>query len=418
MTRHFWVLIHRYAGLYMAFFLIVAGLTGSILAFYHEIDHWLNPELHKVAIQQRAMLDPFELRERAKALVPKAHINEVRFLREPGEVYSVMLMPATDPATNKPYDLAYNTLRLNPYSGELIEFSKEGSYWPLTRKNILSFIYALHYQLALGDFGMWLFGIAALIWTLDCFVGFYLTFPVNRKRAQLPENSPPNKKTFWSRWAIAWKIKWSSSTYRVNFDLHRAGGLWTWIMLFIFAWSSVAFNLGKQVYQPVMQTLFAMPDFETFPIGTLPQPRPIPVLDWQTAHSMGQRLIAEQAEKFGFKILAEDWLMYDSSRGLFNYQVRSDQDFLDEGGITSIYFDGDTGALVGTDLPSDRNIGVSITYWLVSLHMAHVFGLPYQVLVCLMGLVIVMLSVTGIYIWLKKRHARQFSKLRNASRNQ
>jgi uncharacterized iron-regulated membrane protein len=27
----FWVLVHRYAGLGMAFFLVVAGLTGSVL---------------------------------------------------------------------------------------------------------------------------------------------------------------------------------------------------------------------------------------------------------------------------------------------------------------------------------------------------------------------------------------------------
>jgi uncharacterized iron-regulated membrane protein len=37
-TRRFWVLVHRYAGLFMAFFLSVAGLTGSILAFDGEIN--------------------------------------------------------------------------------------------------------------------------------------------------------------------------------------------------------------------------------------------------------------------------------------------------------------------------------------------------------------------------------------------
>jgi uncharacterized iron-regulated membrane protein len=38
MNRHFWVLIHRYAGLTTALFLSVVGLTGSVLAFYYEID--------------------------------------------------------------------------------------------------------------------------------------------------------------------------------------------------------------------------------------------------------------------------------------------------------------------------------------------------------------------------------------------
>jgi len=36
--------------------------------------------------------------------------------------------------------------------------------------------------------------------------------------------------------------------------------------------------------------------------------------------------------------------------------------------------------------------------------------LPYRIFVCGLGLVIVMLSVTGVYIWWKKRQARNFSK--------
>ena len=35
-------------------------------------------------------------------------------------------------------------------------------------------------------------------------------------------------------------------------DLHRAGGLWLWAMLFVFAWSSVAFNLTP-AYDAVMR---------------------------------------------------------------------------------------------------------------------------------------------------------------------
>lgn len=38
---------------------------------------------------------------------------------------------------------------------------------------------------------------------------------------------------------------WEAGGYKLNFDLHRAGGLWLWAMLFILAWSSVAFNLSE-----------------------------------------------------------------------------------------------------------------------------------------------------------------------------
>lgn len=35
-----------------------------------------------------------------------------------------------------------------------------------------------------------------------------------------------------------------------------------------------------------------------------------------------------------------------------------------------------------------------------------VFGLPYRIFVCILGLVITTLSVTGVYIWWRKRIAR------------
>ena len=40
------------------------------------------------------------------------------------------------------------------------------------------------------------------------------------------------------------------------------------------------------------------------------------------------------------------------------------------------------------------------------------FGLPYRILVCALGLVVAMLSGTGVYIWWKKRKARKFSAAR------
>ena len=45
MIRRYFIWQHRWAGLLMTGFLIVAGLTGTILAFDSEINQWLIPEL-------------------------------------------------------------------------------------------------------------------------------------------------------------------------------------------------------------------------------------------------------------------------------------------------------------------------------------------------------------------------------------
>lgn len=42
--RGFWVKVHRYAGLAMTVFLIIVGLTGSLLVFYSELEQVINPQ--------------------------------------------------------------------------------------------------------------------------------------------------------------------------------------------------------------------------------------------------------------------------------------------------------------------------------------------------------------------------------------
>ena len=55
-------------------------------------------------------------------------------------------------------------------------------------------------------------------------------------------------------------------------------------------------------------------------------------------------------------------------------------------------------------------MGNTVSNWLRALHFANVHGwLAYRILVCILGLVITLLSVTGIYIWWKKHRARAVS---------
>ncbi|NOS77520.1 MAG: PepSY domain-containing protein [Nitrospira sp.] len=413
MTRRFWVLVHRYAGLFMAGFLIVAGLTGSILAFDGELNRWLNPSM-RVEPQAQSMLDPFELRERALALLPQGRINAISFPQQPDEAYSARVEPREDPVTGQPYELAFNRVTLDPYSGAELSRAKElEGFWPLTRQNVIPFIVALHYRLAVpGSIGTWLFGIAAVIWTIDCFIGLYLTLPAWTRR-QTDGESPGMgaRHSWWIRWMPSWLVKWGSKPYRLNFDLHRASGLWTWVMLFVLAWSSVAFNLYNELYTPVMKALFKMQD-PFADVLDLSKPRPDPTMAWREAHEVGTRFMAEQARVRGFTVLREEALSYDPGKGVFFYSVRSDRDVSDEFGGTAVFFDATTGTFAGLNLPSGQDAGTTITNWLITLHVAAIWGAPFKIFVCVMGVVVAMLSITGVYLWFKKRRSRAVAKAR------
>ena len=417
MSRHLWVLVHRYAGLFMAFFLIVIGLTGSIIAFNTDIDHWLSPPF-KVVVRNEQQLDQLTLLEHAQALIPQGMVTLLSLNRKPDEAFTVFVQPRIDPVSGKTFNFPMTTLVLDPYTGKEISREKiDDSLWPITRKNLLTLINRLHYQLAIpGLIGSYLFGIVALVWTIDCFVSGYLTFPVSVRRSEKSKSTSTKLKhrSWWSRWwNPAWQVKWKGSAYRINFDLHRAGGLWVWLMLLVLAWSSVGFNLSEEVYTPVMKAVFNMPD----PFGDLPklnQPQIEPKLAWREAHTIGQRLMTEQASLNHFNIQREESLMYDQEKGVFIYNVRSDRDLMDDYGGTMVLFEGNTGKFDGLSLPTGQNLGGTIHTWIFTLHEAMIWGLPFKIFVSSMGILIAMLSITGVYIWLKKRNARKTSQEKRA----
>ncbi|MCC6916286.1 PepSY-associated TM helix domain-containing protein, partial [Nitrosomonas sp.] len=121
---------------------------------------------------------------------------------------------------------------------------------------------------------------------------------------------------------------------------------------------------------------------------------------------IGEQLMSEQANKHGFAVEQVIALRLDRGNGTYQYIVRSSKEIQDRRGRTSVFFDADTGEFKLALLPSGQYSGNTVTNWLFALHMANVFGLPYRIFVCALGLTIVLLSVTGIIIWTRKRAAR------------
>lgn len=129
-------------------------------------------------------------------------------------------------------------------------------------------------------------------------------------------------------------------------------------------------------------------------------------LEWEEALSSGVRLMDEQAQKFGFEVHRTVALYYLRDAGLYSYRVHSSRDVGEKYGSTGVLFDAYSGELVNVSLPTGAQSGVTLTTWLMQLHMANVFGRPYQIFVCVLGVAVAALSVTGVLIWRKKRRAR------------
>lgn len=400
--------LHRYTGLGMVIFLVPIALTGSIIAFDSELDRLLNPALMTVPVRDAPMLDAVTLRERAVAMEPRAAFDFFYLKITPGHSYQIAAWPKVDPATGKPYEMEYDQLFLDPYTGEKLGTRKSANA-------LIPAIFNLHYGMTFGNRGVRFFGFVALVLTINCFLGFYLTFPPWRRRREGAEVSKTPGRSWWARWKPSWQIKFGRGLYSTSLDLHRALGLWTWVMLFIFAWSGVALNLPN-AYIAVMNRIGLqmvgnganLIPSET-PVGT-------PVLDWQEALEAGRRLMREEGVRKGFTVTGEDFLRISRPSGIYILDVHTSN--APPGmkyGDAGVFIDAGTGEQRGFWTDASGTAGTSVGKWLVMLHRATVFGLPMKIVNCLMGLVTTILCVTGVIIWWKKRDASAAAQARKSN---
>ncbi len=379
------VILHRWVGLFMAVFLIVAGLTGTMMAYYGPLDRLLNPELF-VAEPPRPgapLLDPFVLLDRLNEQLPEQHrTGDVILNLEPGSTVN--------------YWIDGRETFVNPYTGK-IQGSREFGSFSEGRKSILTFFYEMHFTLALGDVGYYLMGVVALLWCFDCFVGAYLTFP--------PGSPTKGSAVRWFvRWGQAWLLK-TKQLFSLVFTWHRASGLWVWGMFLVFAWSAVALNLYDQVYGPVMNTLWPAKAQEP---PELEEPREAPRLDQRSAYTKARAELSRVARERGFEVYGERYLYYAPEHGTYVLSVYSSLDVGERLAETAVHIDGDDGHFIALTAPTGHDARSTFDHYLIALHFGawDAGGAAYRAFVAVMGVVVSLLSVTGIWIWLRKRGKR------------
>lgn len=409
--RAFFTVLHRYFGLGIAGFLIVTGLTGAIISWDHELDEWLNPDLNEVSGQGTA-ISPIELANQLEQRFPKIEVTYFELHQEPGHSQYFWVEPRVDPITSHLYEPGFNQVYLDPATGDVLGKREWGQVWPITRKTFMSFLYKLHFSLHIPEFwgidhwGIWLLGIIALTWTVDCFTGFYLTLPIKRRKIRASKTT--SGKSWLQRWKPAWKIRWRSGPHKLNFDLHQALGLWTWGLLFVVAFTAFSLNLYREVFFPLMSTISEVtpsPLDERIPTG---HDNPIePTLTFQEIAS----LASGEAEKLGWtQPLGSLW--YAREFGLYRAEFFPVTAGHGAGGVghKALFFDGHTGERLGEFIPWQGTAADIFVQAQFPLHSGRILGLPGRILISIMGIVVAMLSVTGVIIWWRKRQTRYRTK--------
>ena len=149
MLRKICVFLHRYGGLGMAGFLVVVGLTGSLLAFNIELERLFAPQLFANAPPVLAPLDLATLAERAQALVPQARL--IYLAHTAPDQTKAYFEPLENPETQAPYDLDFTEFFVDPFTGAELGRRRNADL-SQGAINLMPFIYDLHWRLVLGGF--------------------------------------------------------------------------------------------------------------------------------------------------------------------------------------------------------------------------------------------------------------------------
>ncbi len=392
------VVLHRWCGLFIAGFLFIAGLTGAVIAWDHELDEWVNPRLFQATSgATESPLPPLELARRIEAEEPRLRVSFLPLKLEPGHTAMLGVAARIDPATGAPYALGFNQVAVDPASGH-VQGRRQWGQISLSRENLLPFLYKLHYTMHFPkgwgiDIGVWLMGVVSAVWIVDCFLALYVSFPSARA------------------WRKSLTFRLRQGGFKLNFDIHRSGGVWVWGLLLMLAVTSVSLNLGTQVMRPLV-SVFSPLTPSPFQVRQGSREREIaePIL------SREQAIAAAEAEgrRRGWTRPAGS-IFYAQRFSIYGVAFFTPEDDRDDDGMGNevLYLDGNTGAILGEKVPGQGTAGDIFMQAQLPLHSGRLLGMPGRVLMSIMGILVAALSATGLVIWMRKRRARRTNRLRS-----
>ena len=383
LTRSLFQKIHLYIGLCFGGIFILLGLTGSAIAWLHEIDSMLNPDLFHVGSMSGVVAD-----------------NPVRVA--PAKVQEVLDRLAADPQYGRPVQLIlpehtdevfvawYRKESLDNASLLAIKISRQVMVNPYTlqvtgernwgelgisRRLIMPTIFHLHRYLLAGEFGKTVIGVSGLVLVITTISGIVLWWPSLKRKAL--------------RQAIS--ISYRGSWPRFNYSSHRAAGFFVAPVFVVLGFSGWYFNLPKWV-TPIVGSIATVsaPDK---PANRAPRSA--------TLISPGQAMEAAQV-LFQNSRISRIVLPSNSSMP-YEIRLRQPDEIRKGDGATRIMVDAYSSEILQVRDPMRAPGGDRFLNWLFPLHSGEAFGNVGRIFISCFGVVPLFFLITGLRVYLKQK---------------
>ena len=343
--------VHLWLGIVTGLYIFVVCATGAALVFRIDIQRAMHPALFRPRTTG-VLADPVTVMESVQKAYPEWTVSGVEA-----------------PTTTRPTYLAYAasgdrfiTLLLDPVSAEVLGEVPEQSF--------VRTLQDLHFDLLGGRSGRVVNGVGAVVLLGMCLTGLVIWWPGR------------------SNWTRSLMVDFGRQWKRVNWDLHSAIGIWTVVLIAMWAVTGAYFifpapiRLAVNRISPLTQV-------------ATPQSNPAPAAasrpSWRALVDEARRRVPEQH--------VARVVLSSSETSPFLVMFSRDQPTPGNPELTSVYLDQYTGEALTVPSPARRSAGDIVMAWLTPLHVGNFGGNGIRVAWLLLGIAPPVLFVTGFIMW-------------------
>ncbi len=345
MTRVGLARLHRYIAFGAGAFVALVTLAGACLVFRDTLTAWITP-----AVATAPSATPPDAWQRmldaARAREPHASSFEIVCSAHADRACEVIAETSRGP----------RHLFIDPHDGTVVADS-DAQWLPFAT------FFRLHKNLLAGDGGEYAVGAAGGALVFMAVSGLVLWWP--------------------RRWKQALRVRWDGNRLAVSYDLHRSIGALAALFLLTNALTGVAMVFDGVMPKVVNALAGVQPPP---PIGPLASARPMKPLDELVAAAniaLPNGRVARVVVRDGAAVVV---------------RKRTDRDH-HANGVNRIYVDPVTGAVLRAATLERLTPGYAMFDWIYALHTGGLLGMPYKILLVLVGLVPMLSLITGLIVW-------------------
>ena len=339
--------LHQYIGFFVGLVLVIVGLTGSLLVFEQDFDHFM-------IARHYGHITP----QQVQVVSPEDVVNTIQAGRSEQKLFRIYL-PDT---SSSPYvgqlssaDEERTEVFVNPYTGAIMG-ERIG-------ETLISMLFKLHISVMAGETGTIIVGIAAFLMCILTITGFILW---------------PG----WRKLIAGFKIKLDAHPQRANFDIHKVAGIITVVFLFFTGFTGFCWNFGGFT-EPII-----------YAVTFTPKPSELvskPIPGKSTLNLTQQLKIANAALP---SAVTKSIYFPGKPEDALQIRMKLPQESSDYGD-SNVYLDQYTGEVLRVDNALKLALGSAVLNSFTPLHYGTFGGLPTRILYVFVGLAPLVLFITA-----------------------